>query len=419
MAAVDQLNNLTGLMEAINGKKQTTKTKQTTQTKVSDAGVGELINQILSGPGGVRSIGTAARNSGLYNSTTEDTALGELYSNAAVKAELARSPTVSTTEQTVSTPGTGVGGLVGSIAASQAMKMLSGEENLISQGIDAVSGFFGGNAAASAGAATTSATSAALSGAGQAGAAQAMGALAPSAAMTAAGTQAANATVASMGSQAASAGATQAATTGATGAAAGSAAGQAGASGAAGGAAASGASAAAGFGMNAATAIPLAGSFLSGFLGGKDAATEPASLAMSAAMGAMALGPIGLIAAPIAAIAGGFLKDSVLCTALEKIGEMDPVFHAKGEAYIAKLPEEVVLGYQWLARPWVREIEAGNKRVIKFCKNMATAYIEYAYSQSVRKSPVGAFWAFFGEPICYVIGAVRKSRGAVKVSAAL
>lgn len=133
MAAADQLTGLLNLIQGVQGKSQTTKTSggtTTQQTNVSDQGVNELINRILSGQGGVKSVGSRARASGLYNSTSEDILLGNLYATAANQAELARTPTVTTTTpqtQTTEQEGIGIGGLAanlgGAFLASQALNL--------------------------------------------------------------------------------------------------------------------------------------------------------------------------------------------------------------------------------------------------------------------------------------------------------
>src|SRR5690554_5836266 len=116
MAEVSEITDLVNAIGAVKG----TKAKQTQQTKISDSGVNELVRQILAGPGGVKSIGNAARKSGLYNSTTEEDRLNDLYSSAAVKAELARSPTTTTME----TPGVGLESVIGTLAMTSAAKSL-------------------------------------------------------------------------------------------------------------------------------------------------------------------------------------------------------------------------------------------------------------------------------------------------------
>ena len=339
MAASNQMSELAGVLEAVKGKK--TKTTQTSQTNISDRGVNQLIEGILSGPGGVRSIGTAARSTGLYDSTTEERELGKLYADAAVKAELARSPTTVSTVQ--ETPGIGLGGAAAAIGGAQITKMMMGEENLISSGIDAVKGFFNPAPAVTAGttAATTGASTAAATGAG--------------AATTAAG----------VGSQAA--------------------------------------------GFMGANAIPLGGSFLSGLLSGKEAAKDPTSLATSALMGGVTMGPMGLIAAPAAALAGGFLKDSVICTALMERGLLTAEFHATGEDYLTTVGMATKVGYWAWGKPVAKQIKKGSKFWISLTLPVVKSYINFVANKdssklAAIKYPLGALAHYFGTPVCYAIG---------------
>lgn len=383
MAAVDQLTSLAGLLQTVQGSEQKVKQKssssQTTQTQVSDAGVNKLIQDILSGPGGVRSIGGAARSTGLFNSTTEDMLLGDLFSRAAVSAELARSPTVVNTSgsmtQTTQTPGVGLGGIGGIMLAGQAGKALfgkGGEGGMLSGASDAISGFFGGGATSAA--APAAAAAAPVSGAALAGAT---------------GSAAVNAGVA-----------------GTAGGALGGA--TASGSGAAGSAAGAGAS---GFGFNAATAIPLGGSFLGGLLGGREASQDPAGLAVSALAGAAALGPIGLIAAPLAALAGGFLSDlSVICTALTRKGLISPQLHAAGEAYLKSLPYKTKKGYWFWGTKIATRINAGSVFWTRFCLPLTKAYLRQI---SGEKSIAGWVIKTVGESFCWLIGNVITANAAM------
>lgn len=116
-SSLGQLNDLLNLINGVQGSggKQTTTGGTTTQqTQVSDQGIQQIINSILAGPGGVSSVGGAARRSGLYNATTEDRQMGNLLATAANQAELSRSPTVTTTPTTTTVTeneGTGLGTL--------------------------------------------------------------------------------------------------------------------------------------------------------------------------------------------------------------------------------------------------------------------------------------------------------------------
>lgn len=380
MAAIDQLTSLANVIQAVQGTESKTKTKgttsQTTQTNVSDAGVNKLIQDILSGPGGVRSIGGAARASGLYNSSTEDMLLGDLYSRAAVSAELARSPTTVRTSQDLTqiteTPGIGLGSIGGAIAGTQALGALfgkPGQEGLLSGAGEAISSLFTGGAAA----ATPAVTSAAGAAAGAT----------PGAIV--------NAGVAGT----------------AGGALAGTAASNAAAAGAAGAGAAGGASA--GFGANAATAIPLGGSFLSGLLGGKDAATDPMNIGISALAGAAALGPVGLIAAPLAAIAGGFLKDiSVICTALTRKGLVSADLHKAGDQYFKTVDGATKLGYWLWGVPIAKRIDAGSVFWTRLALPVVKSYLKFLAGSrtilSIYDNPLGGLAHYLGEPVCKLLG---------------
>lgn len=108
MAAADQLK---AIMDIVNmGKGSSSKTttttsggSQTQQTNLSDEAVQQQIRNILSGAGGVRDIGNSARRAGLYNSTTEEMLLGNLYATAAAQGEIARAPTTVTSAPTTQT----------------------------------------------------------------------------------------------------------------------------------------------------------------------------------------------------------------------------------------------------------------------------------------------------------------------------
>ena len=120
MADVSEVSDLLGIITKLKGG-ETSKTTQ--QTHISDAGVSELVTNILAGPGGVKEIGAATKRAGVFNSTVQEAALNDLYSSAAVKAELARSPTTTEAEME---GGAGIAdlaiGLAGTSALSSLMK---------------------------------------------------------------------------------------------------------------------------------------------------------------------------------------------------------------------------------------------------------------------------------------------------------
>ena len=121
-----EVDSLLGIITKLKGGGET-KTSQTSQTDISDAGVNELINNILAGPGGIKEIGAATKRAGVYNSTVQEAALNDLYSSAAVKSELARSPTTVTGTQEVA-GGAGIMDLALSMGGASLLKSLFADE---------------------------------------------------------------------------------------------------------------------------------------------------------------------------------------------------------------------------------------------------------------------------------------------------
>lgn len=118
-SSLGQITDLLGLIQGVQGsggKETTSGGTSTQQTQVSDAGINQILQGILAGPGGVSSVGGAARRTGLYNSTTEDRQMGNLLATAANQAELARSPTVTTTP-TITTETENEGSGLGTLGA--------------------------------------------------------------------------------------------------------------------------------------------------------------------------------------------------------------------------------------------------------------------------------------------------------------
>lgn len=365
MAALDQLMGLANVIGAFSDKEQSTTTKggktSTTQTNISDAGVNQLIDQILSGPGGVASIGNAARRSGLYNSTTEQKALGELYSDAAVKAELARSPTTtkesSNVTSTTAMEGPGLGSLGAILGGGMLLNSLfggsTGKGGLGGLG-NVLGGLFGGGG-------TSGATGSSI------------GALANI-----------------LGPESVKM------LPGAGGAASGAAAGLGG------------------------LAAPGFGSFFSGLLGGKDAATDPMSLLSSAGAGFMVGGPMGALIAPLAAVSGGLLGDSsVICTALNKQGLISQELHAAGHRYLVTLDPTTRLGYYLWAEKIAKKIDGGSK-FWKWAMLVPTwCYLTLVASDrgvlDHLENPIGAVVRLVGEPLCHFLGSAHLQAKLIKL----
>jgi hypothetical protein len=374
MAAVDQL---TGLMSLINGLKGSSSTittsggKSTQQTNVSDQGVDQLIKQILSGSGGVKTIGSRARSSGLYNSTSEDVLLGNLYSTAANQAELARSPTVTTTApQTQTTKGSkaSVGdlatGLGGAFLASQALNIgakalspaVDAGSNYVS---DLLSGLFGSNVASSGGSGDTSTS-------GKKGLGD----------VDFGGYGGFGGNIASSGT---------------------------------------GISTGEGYGINTSTLGNFGGSSAQdGAVGlnfGFDTDTGGSSVGVGGlgAIGGL-LGSIvsGLGGGSGGSSGGGSSGGSVICTALKDQGLLDCELHAAGAKYLNAMNPITVIGYQVWGNKIAARIRDGHKGWTKLALPIATSRTALlATSGSFMdhvKHPLGTLTKFIGEPICHVIG---------------
>ena len=273
MAEISEVSDVLNIITQLKGG-ESTKTKQTQQTHISDDGVNELINNILAGPGGVKQIGAATKRAGVFNSTVQEAALNDLHSSAAVKAELARSPTTnnSTVEQE---GGAGVAELVGALTAASTLKSMFTTE-------------------AAAGA-VEAGTSALVSGGG-APIVEGIGTLAGGVGVDAASQIAATSSGVTLGTVPAAANLTGSAAT-STGSAA-ATGGSAGVSGTSSGL------------MSTGNMVSGGLSVLSGLMMGRDASNDPGTLIGAAGMGAMAGGPVGAAIAVVGTILGGQLAGS-------------------------------------------------------------------------------------------------------------
>lgn len=380
MAAVDQLTGLMSLINGLKGSSSTTKTSggtSTQQTNVSDQGVDQLIKQILSGSGGVKTIGSRARSSGLYNSTSEDLLLGNLYSTAANQAELARSPTVTTTApQTQTTTGSKASagdlatGLGGAFLASQALNIgakalapaVDAGSNYVS---DLLSGLFGNNVAS-----TNAGTGSGTSTSGKKGLGD----------VDFGGYGGFGGNIASSGT---------------------------------------GISTGEGYGINTSTLGNFGGSSAQdGAVGlnfGFDTDTGGSSV------GVGGLGAIGgLLGSIVSGLGGGNTSSgssgggssggSVICTALKDQGLLDCELHAAGAKYLNAMNPITVVGYQVWGNKIAAKIRDGHKGWTRLALPIATSRTALLASAGTFmdhvKYPLGTITKFIGEPICHVIGAM-------------
>lgn len=366
MAAVDQLTGLMSIINGLKGSSSTTSTSggtTTTQANVSDAGVNQLIEQILSGSGGVKTIGTQARSSGLYNSSTEDTLLSKLYATAANQAELARTPTTVTTSgqsQTTKTAGTSAGdlatGLGGAFLASQALNI--GSKALspaVSAGTNYVSDLLGSLFGTSGGGTTSS-----------------KGLLDDVDFSVGGGFNSGNAN--------------------------------------SGGSISTGE----GYGLNTSSLQNFGSSQDVSDAKGISFGFDTDSGATSANIGG--LGSIGsLLGAVVGGLGGssggsggGSSGGSVICTALMKQGLLDADLYAAGDKYIQRVNIITKVGYYVWARKIAAKIDKGHKGWTKVCLPFAigrTALLASGGSLADHiKHPLGALTKFVGEPTCFLIG---------------
>lgn len=368
MAAANQLQGLLSLIDSVEGKSQTTKTSGSTttqQTNVSDQGVQQLINTILSGRGGVKDIGSRARGSGLYNSTSEDILLGNLYSTAANQAELARTPTVSTTAPQTSTTkqeGLGIGGLAtnlgGVFLASQALN-LGGK--LLSPAVDAGAGYLSdilgidlGNG--------ESGTKTKLKNVDYSvgGGFNAGGGGGDTTIASGEGYNIDTSTLGSFGRSSSIPGAKGI-----------------------------------NFGVNADTGATSVGVGGLGAIGGLIGSLVSGLGSGSSSGGSSSGG-------------GGTSGGSVICTALKDLGLLDKDLHAAGAKYLNSMHPITVVGYQIWGNKIAAKIRAGDKNWTKVALPIArsrTALLASSGSfMDHVKNPLGTLTKFIGEPVCHIIG---------------
>lgn len=376
MAAADQLAGLMQLINGVKGASSTTKSSggtTTQQANVSDQGVNQLIQQILSGSGGVKTIGNRARASGLYNSTTEDTLLGNLYATAANQAELARTPTVTTTSgqtQTTKQEGTGIGNLAGTLGgaflASQALNLGS---KALAPAIDAGSNYvsdllgslFGGSVAGNDGGSSGSTTSKKGLGDVDFGGYGGFG-------------------------------------------------GNIGSSG-------TGITTGEGYGLNTSTLENFGGSSAQDGAVGLNFGFNTDTGGSTVGVGG--LGAIGgLLGSVISGLSGGSgggggggggsSGGSVICTALKDKGLLDKELHAAGAKYLEAMNPITVVGYQVWGRKIAAKIDKGHKGWTRLTLPVARSRTALLASAGTFmdhvKYPLGTITKFIGEPVCFLIG---------------
>lgn len=406
--ASNQLQNLLTLGQVLGmTSPKGQKTTQTSQTNVSQQGIEYLMNQALSGPGGLAQIGAQARGSGLYNSTTEELLKNDATARAAGEAA-ARSAPTTTTQNTQ-----GTGGTLNAQALILPALGLLNSSGLLGQGIDAVRNFInpvtaapgvtlGGQGVA----ANTFANSASLASGTGTSLSTLLGGAGDTATSVLGGLAGSTAGNAASGAITAAPGLTLANAGTALGSTAGAAAGSAAASGA---------------GNFALSSIPGIGGVLGGLLSGGVENTSLESFLGTVAAGAAAGGPVGMVAAPVFATFGAMLNDlgvkSIVCTALVNKGLLDARKYSISQRYLRTLHPFTIKGYYSWGRKLARAIDLGNSRAIKLALPWAKSRTDLICDSGFAryfKYPLGTITWLIGQPVCFVIGAVLTGLEKVK-----
>lgn len=96
--------DLTTLLNTFLGKSGSTtgstSNTSTTSSNISDAGVQEMLKEILEGNGGIKTIANAEKSAGLYNSSSGTLLTNDLLTSAAAKVAVAKAGTTTTSSGT-------------------------------------------------------------------------------------------------------------------------------------------------------------------------------------------------------------------------------------------------------------------------------------------------------------------------------
>jgi len=417
--ASNGLQNLVGLAQLIGSfQNKNQSTTQTSQTNMDQAGVDRLVQQMLSGSQGVKSIAGAARGAGLYNSSTEQQQLNDLYARTAGEVSSRTAPTTTTQSQQIQ--GQGLTGMLAPLAISMVGKPLL--ERGLGYGAEAL-GLTGGTGANALAANTISGATpdqlfaanastdplgvlgTTLASGGAAGALN--GAIPAFGQLFGAGIGAGAAPLLSAG------------VTGAAGAGAGSLASLLGGdllnAGIGGTGASLGASATAGAAGEAAAGA-LGGAGLGGPAGMLWSLLNGNATGDSLAMGGIGMGASALLApvfGPAAPLVGGLLGSmgsSVVCTALIKRGLLSAQAYMAGSEYLASLSPNTIAGYYSWGKALARKIDNGSKVAIALSLPVARSRTMLLTTSgglvNHLRYPLGTITKFVGEPLCWLVGSV-------------
>lgn len=132
---VNTAQNLNALLQLIQGGTTLVKGSSSTTTSksnISDAGVSELLKQMLSGTQGLGAVAGAQKSAGLYNSSTNTMLTNDLLSRAAAETEVKRAGTTTTTKQN---PQIGGSDILKLVALAAAKKYGGGVMDKVGEGV--------------------------------------------------------------------------------------------------------------------------------------------------------------------------------------------------------------------------------------------------------------------------------------------
>lgn len=425
-SASEQLTGLSNTMNVLDrlfggskGTKQTTTTSGSTITRgkdITEEGMQNIINKYLAGPGGIKDISGAARGAGLYNSSTESLLRNDLATRVAGEAAERGAKEVTTTSPMTQTtvaqqtgglsPGKSLAGIAGAKLIGSLLE--DSDTDIFGSLAKGVGNLLGGSATSSApslvgsiatgsplglstagsglGLSLGSQGGSILSSLGQGlGSSESLGAF--SSGINMPGFQAATDTLKDLGSLGASD-------------------------------LSSNFLSDLGLGnvsdIGGISAINPIANLASGFFG-DNPAFNPMGLASSMLGGALAMGPPGVLVAPVLSLLGhGLGSLSVICTALTKRGLLDTIEYAKGEEYIKSLSPYTITGYYLWGTKVAKAIDRGNPWAISLTLPWAYSRMKLLSSHSkwkYFKYPLGTITQFIGQPLCWVLGVAVKLTG--------
>ena len=370
-SATDQLTGITNLLSSANsifgGDKTITQntsggsSRTVSGLDISDEGIQRIIDQMMSGAGGVKDISGAARGAGLYNASTEAMLRNDLATRVAGEAAKQSAKTVS---ETVTSPQVVTSSIdTGGISPLTGLLGIGGLK-LAGNLVDKSGGLSGIQAALGLGGSSASSLPANLT----------------------------NSFDVSLANPLAGSASTVAGSVSDIPAALGN--------------------------MPFTSYLGPIASLAGGILGGKKALENPLSLGMSSLGTGLALAPalgplapLGFLAGPaLSGLGSLFHGGSVICTALKNRGLLDPVEYALGEEYLRSLSAYTITGYYIWGLRVADAISHGNPWAIKLTLPWARSRMHLLASHKgwtkYFRYPLGTVTLVIGQPLCWTLGLV-------------